>query len=239
MSAEVGIGSVEIDASDVVRLVIQFLKEHGLSSSAAEVEKESGILCNAVEGRERLLSDIRSGKWESVLPALRDVELPKEASLEVYEHVCLELCEANEAAAARELLRSGEPLRSLRAEHPDRYVRLEKVVASCARAGGYEGAGRGDVWPRGESRESRRRAVADEVERSVGDVAPNRLVTLLGQALRWRVHAGSLRGRGGQRVDVFRGDVAARARAEEEKPPRKAAGSARNRRLFYLSKGRL
>ncbi|KAK7249663.1 hypothetical protein SO694_00004265 [Aureococcus anophagefferens] len=61
IASDIGIGSVEIDASDVVRLVLQFLKEHGLSSSAAELERESGVLVNAVEAKGRLVGDVRSG----------------------------------------------------------------------------------------------------------------------------------------------------------------------------------
>ena len=36
---EVGLGTVEIDNADVVRLVLQYLREAGLTSAAAELER--------------------------------------------------------------------------------------------------------------------------------------------------------------------------------------------------------
>ena len=91
IASDIGIGSVEIDASDVVRLVLQFLREHGLSSSAAELERESGVLVNAVEAKGRLVGDVKAGRWDAVLPALASVELPAEAAAAVHEHACYEL----------------------------------------------------------------------------------------------------------------------------------------------------
>ena len=37
-SMEIGLGTVEIDNADVVRLVLQYLREAGLTSAAAELE---------------------------------------------------------------------------------------------------------------------------------------------------------------------------------------------------------
>ncbi|KAH8072432.1 hypothetical protein JL721_3707 [Aureococcus anophagefferens] len=128
IASDIGIGSVEIDASDVVRLVLQFLKEHGLSSSAAELERE----------------------WDAVLPALASVELPAEAAAAVHEHACYELCEAGEGVA-RELLRH-KTLQKLRGAEPERFLRLERAVGRAAATGGYGGEA---PWPRGEAREPR------------------------------------------------------------------------------------
>ncbi|KAH8094312.1 hypothetical protein JL720_4308 [Aureococcus anophagefferens] len=192
IASDIGIGSVEIDASDVVRLVLQFLKEHGLSSSAAELERESGVLVNAVEAKGRLVGDVRSGsraRGDARAPAPQD---------------------APEARGAE----------------PERFLRLERAVGRAAATGGYGGEA---PWPRGETRESRRAAVADDVAGAVGAVAPGRLVSLLGMALRWQAHCGDLRGSGGRRVDVFRGDAGdpLSRKSEEERPPKRAAGAVR------------
>ena len=225
IASDIGIGSVEIDASDVVRLVLQFLREHGLSSSAAELERESGVLVNAVEAKGRLVGDVRSGNWDAALPALASVELPYEAAAAVHEHACYELCESGEGDVARELLRH-KTLQKLRGAEPERFLRLERAVGRAAATGGYGGEA---PWPRGETRESRRAAVADDVAGAVGAVAPGRLVSLLGMALRWQAHCGELRGSGGRRVDVFRGDAGdpLSRKSEEERPPKRAAGAVR------------
>ena len=75
-TTEVGIGSVEIDSADVVRLVLQFLREQGLARSAAELELESGVRVNALTNRDALVKDVRDGKWAQALPKLASVELP-------------------------------------------------------------------------------------------------------------------------------------------------------------------
>ena len=49
----------------------------------------------------------------------------------MYEHVCLELCEAHEADAARTML-DAPPLNALRTEDPERKAALERGVAKAA-----------------------------------------------------------------------------------------------------------
>ena len=62
------------------------------------------------------------------------VELPGAAAADVYEHVCLELCEASEADAARAVLDSAA-LARLKEDDPERKAGLERAVTRAARAG--------------------------------------------------------------------------------------------------------
>ena len=48
---EVGLGTVEIDNADVVRLVLQYLREAGLTSAAAELEREADVRLNALTNK--------------------------------------------------------------------------------------------------------------------------------------------------------------------------------------------
>ncbi|KAH8066615.1 hypothetical protein JL722_1062 [Aureococcus anophagefferens] len=219
IASDIGIGSVEIDASDVVRLVLQFLKEHGLSSSAAELERESGVLVNAVEAKGRLVGDVRSGRWDAVLPALASVELPAEAAAAVHEHACYELCDAGEGDVARELLRH-KTLQKLRGAEPERFLRLERAVGRAAATGGYGGEA---PWPgrgasarggRGRRRRRRRRRRAGPPREFVG----------YGPAL-----AGALRrpARLRRPPSASSGDARRRSLKSEERPPKRAAGAVR------------
>ena len=48
---EVGLGTVEIDNADVIRLVLQYLREAGLTSAAAELEREADVRLNALTNK--------------------------------------------------------------------------------------------------------------------------------------------------------------------------------------------
>ena len=65
---EVGLGTVEIDNADVVRLVLQYLREAGLASAAAELEREADVRLNALTNKASLVEDVRKGRWEKDLP---------------------------------------------------------------------------------------------------------------------------------------------------------------------------
>lgn len=57
---------MEVEGSDVIKVLLQFLHEQGLVRSARELQSESGVPLNTVNSRERLASDIRHGRWENV-----------------------------------------------------------------------------------------------------------------------------------------------------------------------------
>ena len=97
-SSLVSTAGFEVDGSDVVKLVLQFLHEQGLPRAARELQAESGVALNTVvrkpdmffgsparpsspvkpicaaqvDNREHFSSDLRHGRWESVLPQVQD-----------------------------------------------------------------------------------------------------------------------------------------------------------------------
>ena len=160
---DVGLGSVEIDSADVVRLVLQYLKETGLAGAAAALEDEAGVRVNAVVGKEALLEDIRKGKWAEALPRVAELDLPAAASADVWEHVVRELVDAREPAAARDVARGAAPLVALKGSDPERSRRPRGTLLRVRRRR------RDEMWtvrgrvaatprlPRGYSAEARRR----------------------------------------------------------------------------------
>lgn len=68
--------SLEIESQDVIRVVLQFLKEHNLSDSMKTLQRESGITLNTVDNIESFAGDIRNGKWDSVLNQTSALKLP-------------------------------------------------------------------------------------------------------------------------------------------------------------------
>jgi len=77
----------EVDGSDCVKLVLQFLHEQGLVSSAKALQTEAGVALNTVDSRDRFADDLRHGRWESVLPAVARMKLPVPVMTALYDQV--------------------------------------------------------------------------------------------------------------------------------------------------------
>ena len=80
---------VDVDAKDVIRLILQYLKENHLSASFAALQQETGISLNTVENTELFLSDIQFGRWDRVLQQIQDMNLPTEILINLYEQIKL------------------------------------------------------------------------------------------------------------------------------------------------------
>ena len=100
----------------------------------------------------------------------------------------------------RSLLADTEPMQRLRDQSPDRFARLEALLATADDgASGWDS--RALFFP-GASRESQRLALAAKVTSSLQSAPAGRLISLLGQALKWQRAQGSLPP--GWTLDVFR-----------------------------------
>jgi WD40 repeat-containing protein SMU1 len=207
--------SLEIDSKDVIRLMLQFMKENNLSNSMRELQLETDVTLNTVDNLEAFVSDIQKGHWDSVMAQVSSLKLPTEKLISLYEHVVLETLEMGERDLARELLRSTEPMNILKTDQPERYLKLEHL---CQRP--FFNAN--EAYEMGSSKEKRRREIAESLTSEVSVVPPSRLMSLLGQALRFQLSQGMLPK--GDAFDLFSGGRRTLRKEIEEKIPRKQAG---------------
>ncbi|KAI9361566.1 WD-40 repeat protein [Pilaira anomala] len=180
-----------IDKEDVIKLIIQFLRENNLDHSLSTLEKESNIYLNAIENKTKFLQDIIDGRWDNILKQVNHLGLPKHMLFDLYEQVTFELIESKEYSAAKTLLRKSNVLRSMCEEDPDRYQVMEHYLDQPKQS----------IY----TTEERRKNIANQLEKQI-TVAPNsRLLTLLGQSLKWQQQQGILLPNSS--YDIFTGTV--------------------------------
>jgi WD40 repeat-containing protein SMU1 len=85
-----------IQGQDVMKLMMQFCKEHNLVKTFNSLREETDIKENFVKDVEGFQKAFRSGTWDDVLLELNDMVIPRGLLMDVFELILFELCEAEE-----------------------------------------------------------------------------------------------------------------------------------------------
>lgn len=197
--------SCEIEASDVIRLIQQFLRENHLHQALCALHAETNVTLNTIDNREQFVQWIHTGQWDSVLQTVATLRLPPQKLVRLYEQVFREMLERREVGTARAVLRQTPPMDWLRQNQENRYVDLENILASVSL-----GENVLDLVP---DKEARRAEVACELLSEIHTVPPQRLLTLLGEALQWEQREHALPAHAV--IDIFRGIVPATSPAPD------------------------
>ncbi|KAI8973419.1 putative smu-1 suppressor of mec-8 and unc-52 [Mycotypha africana] len=190
--------SIEIESEDVIRLILQFLKENKYDETLHTLEQETNVKVNTLENKEDFISEIKKGEWDKVLRHVADLKLPAAKLLDLYEQVVLELAEMRELSAARTLLRQTEPMYILKQRQPERYLKLEHTLSRSV-------LDPKEHYPQGMTKEKRRQIIAQGLASEVNIVEPSRLMSLLEDCIKWQRHQGLLKTEAN--FDVFSGSA--------------------------------
>ena len=165
--------SIDIDAVDVVKLILQYCKENNLNKSLLQIQGETKVKLDSIESVEEMKSDILNGKWDKVLRGINGIDVDVNTLLELYEQVIYELLENDEKNIAMIFMNHvSKDINRLKQEFPQRFKRIQNII-EC-------GISIEDIYAEEKTtKEKNRLNLADKLTRNLSMIAPNRLMMLI------------------------------------------------------------
>lgn len=176
--------SCEIKQSDIIRLILQFLKEANLFTTFRSLQEEAQISLNLLENKDVFVTDIKHGRWEQVLKVVKTFRVPSYKLISLYEQILYELMELGEWTFAQEFFKETIEA-TLQKEFPEKCHYLEGILRKMSF--NYK-----DIYG-SSNKDKRRLQLADLFLEEVTSVPPSRLISLLGQSIKYQEMVGDLK----------------------------------------------
>ncbi|XWS24742.1 hypothetical protein CRYUN_Cryun27aG0009900 [Craigia yunnanensis] len=195
----------------VIKIVLQFCKENSLNQTFQTLQNECQVSLHTVDSIETFVADINSGRWDSILPQVAQLKLPRNKLEDLYEQIVLEMIELRELDTARAILRQTQAMGVMKQEQPERYLRLEHLLVRT-----YFDPNEISCFNEFMSWIDDLSFFISAIAAEVSIVPPSRLMALIGQALKWQQHQGLLPP--GTQFDLFRGTAAMKQDIDDTHP---------------------
>ncbi|GBE59687.1 WD-40 repeat containing protein [Babesia ovata] len=206
--------TVKVASEDVIKLILQYLKENRLSKSLMMLQEEAGVSLNSVPSVDSLVADAQMGRWNQVLDAVDTMSLSQETLFKLYDQIIRELVDLRESTLANAVLENAMPLREMEREHPEKY----RILADLCKkrpaesreiyASSHDAPGQQPL-----TKDKRRAIVAEALKSEIDSVPPSRLTALLGMAMKWQHNVGIISS--GDQFDVFRNTSTTATKGDE------------------------
>ncbi|CCF73265.1 WD40 repeat-containing protein SMU1 [Babesia microti strain RI] len=181
-------GRVEVASTDILKLILQFLKENNYTKSLKLLQKESHVSFNGLTSIDNLLMDIQHGRWNNVLDTIATMELSESLLFLIYEQIIFELVELREFDLSNSILQTSIPLQIMSSRESLRYSRLQEV---CKK----QQFDPKDLFNMDISSFKRRRRaeISAKISNEIEIVPPSRLLEIIGMAIKWQKYQGIIR----------------------------------------------
>lgn len=179
---------MEVDANEVLRVVLQFLQESGLEKTALALEEEANVQLNVVNDLSKIEALILGKDWSSTFQSLKRCQLPPDVMWKLYEETLGDLVDQGQELAAKEILRESEDLAALKREDGLRFDELQDLVYQA-----HSAPRRRRQQLSEKDLEKGRGRLAKSVCACLTEAGPSQLLQLMSEALAFRgeLHIGS------------------------------------------------
>jgi WD40 repeat-containing protein SMU1 len=229
----------EISSQSILKLIQQYLHENNLHQSLSILQNETGVTLSGTDQQslKELCSFVQNGHWDIVLRLVQPLSLPRPLVRLLYEQIFYELAADGQWDTAKHLASESAAMLEIREHEPKRYADVLRVLGSGPQELLRGGGGNTGILSMGSDparRRIRREEIASGLRESLDVVSKSRLLTLLGESLKWEQYSG-LMAWSSTSYDLFTGiDKSAPGRSDKEDlPPRIMTGKIRLGKKSY------